>query len=838
MDSHTLRVCTNSFGVRSLITSLPLPTSLSSARAPRSLLGAMSAAKEEMKDTAASAPAVVIPPLNCAVCNSSDRGVFVSHPLVHLPVCPSCARRIEGVDWTVDEDGTHEWCTVCADGGEMFLCDKCGRAICYEDCEDIVGEEYRAKCAAADEWQCWVCDPTPIRDQQAAMREYLAIPESVRRETLRAAREHEADERRRKKREKQIREGVTRATATGRRNATQKRGLSEPSKVAPDNSSTEDEGSAADEPPATEKKQRKKKNSVVKKESIDLRESEAESDEKPTPRRSKGRKRQRLVSDEEEASNESATSEEDDDDSDGEEGEKNSSRGRSRDRDRSSKKKSKKPKKESVKKERTGRKAIRDLIDDSKLTRTTQEAIQAEAARIKRLTERNAAAAAADDDVDVVVIDDDTDVSPRLLQSTRVCINPSHGPREAAWYIPEEIASHMKPHQIAGVRFMWDVIVESVSHARDQSPSRGLGCLLAHFCGLGKTMMCIAFLFVYLQGRLGRHALVVAPVNTLQNWVAEFTKWLSKRNRLDVWCLDSCTARHGKKVQAVRFDSLKAWKKHGGVMIVGYEGYRAIWQATTKHMSKAHNLACKKLLLETPDIIVADEGHRVKDSKSTLARALADIRTQRRIVLTGTPLQNNTREYYTMINFVRPNFLGSEAEFRNRFDAPIRNGQCLDSTESDVRLMKSRIHVLHKKLEPLVHRVDYDMLAKGGRYSSIDIDTKDNSDIGAKSPAEQGTIADIRTLPTKHECQYRRWHSDHDVMRCRMWTGAHPSCLFSFSPFSRRGLRPPVTLPASALPAIHPDASNDALQGVSRTHAVGRRDKEKATHACAHDCRD
>lgn len=56
------------------------------------------------------------------------------------------------------------------------------------------------------------------------------------------------------------------------------------------------------------------------------------------------------------------------------------------------------------------------------------------------------------------------------------------------------------------------------------------------------------------------------------------------------------------------------------------------------------------------------------------------------------------------MDFVRPNFLGTKAEFNNMFERPISNGQCVDSTASDVRLMRFRSHVLHSLLEGLVQR--------------------------------------------------------------------------------------------------------------------------------------
>ena len=58
-----------------------------------------------------------------------------------------------------------------------------------------------------------------------------------------------------------------------------------------------------------------------------------------------------------------------------------------------------------------------------------------------------------------------------------------------------------------------------------------------------------------------------------------------------------------------------------------------------------------------------------------IAKALKQIRTKRRVILTGTPLQNNLMEYWTMVDWVKPALLGTKQEFTNMFSNPITNGQ-------------------------------------------------------------------------------------------------------------------------------------------------------------------
>lgn len=135
------------------------------------------------------------------------------------------------------------------------------------------------------------------------------------------------------------------------------------------------------------------------------------------------------------------------------------------------------------------------------------------------------------------------------------------------------------------------------------------------------------------------------------------------------------------------------------------------------------------------DVVVADEAHMIRNPNSKTTKAMAELKTKRRIALTGSPLQNNLMEYYCMVNFVRPGFLGSPSQFNSQFAYPIASGQHADSTKSDVRVRcvcvciwtlmydvssiifivvlqkaKYRAHVLHKRLLPLIHRRDVTVL--------------------------------------------------------------------------------------------------------------------------------
>lgn len=150
------------------------------------------------------------------------------------------------------------------------------------------------------------------------------------------------------------------------------------------------------------------------------------------------------------------------------------------------------------------------------------------------------------------------------------------------------------------------------------------------------------------------------------------------------------------------------WFERGGVLILGYDSFRIM---TSKNQnSSVHQDFQKWLTKPGPDLVICDEGHLLKNDKTSLNNALRSIRSTRRIILTGTPLQNKLEEYYCMVNIVKPNLLGTEKEFGNRFINPITNGQFQNSSEADIQLMKERSYVLNKLLEGCVHRLDTSVL--------------------------------------------------------------------------------------------------------------------------------
>ncbi|XVF06452.1 hypothetical protein REPUB_Repub06bG0049200 [Reevesia pubescens] len=356
---------------------------------------------------------------------------------------------------------------------------------------------------------------------------------------------------------------------------------------------------------------------------------------------------------------------------------------------------------------RKQKKKIRRILDDTELGEETKRKIAIEKERQERLKSMqfsakynmmNSSSCNRNllDEASVEVLGD---------AITGYIVNVRREDGEEAVRIPPSISAKLKVHQIAGIRFMWENIIQSITKVR--SGDKGLGCILAHTMGLGKTFQVIAFLYTAMRiVDLGlKTALIVTPVNVLHNWRQEFMKWRpSEVKPLRVFMLEDVPRER-------RVEWLAKWRAKGGIFLIGYAAFRNL--SLGKHVKDRHIARdiCHALQ-DGPDILVCDEAHTIKNTRADTTQALKQVKCQRRIALTGSPLQNNLMEYYCMVDFVREGFLGSSHEFRNRFQNPIENGQHTNSTHEDVKIMNQRSHILYEQLKGFVQRMDMSVVKK------------------------------------------------------------------------------------------------------------------------------
>ena len=244
------------------------------------------------------------------------------------------------------------------------------------------------------------------------------------------------------------------------------------------------------------------------------------------------------------------------------------------------------------------------------------------------------------------------------------------------------IAGRLREHQRIGVRFLFECVMGM----------RGAhtGALLCDAMGLGKTVQVLALLWTLLRQSPGggpalRRALVVCPASLVDNWKAEATKWLGSER---LGCLALRAGGAAVKEQAAEWANPAQCK--WPLLITSYETLRTIAEQVT---------AAK------PGIVICDEGHRLKNSGgSKTLQALRGLGASKRVILTGTPVQNNLGELSAMVEFVCPGLLGGVAEFRRLFELPVAASRDRSASADAKRLGAERQAMLGRMIEPFLLR--------------------------------------------------------------------------------------------------------------------------------------
>jgi DNA repair and recombination RAD54-like protein len=112
------------------------------------------------------------------------------------------------------------------------------------------------------------------------------------------------------------------------------------------------------------------------------------------------------------------------------------------------------------------------------------------------------------------------------------------------------------------------------------------------------------------------------------------------------------------------------------------------------------------------DLIVFDEGHRLKNKNSKAYKKILNFSCRKRVLLTGTPLQNNLEELYTCISIVNPSMFPSEHLFNNVFQKPILNGMAKNATQIERKIAIERTIELANKIKQFSLRRKADTLEK------------------------------------------------------------------------------------------------------------------------------
>jgi DNA repair and recombination RAD54-like protein len=274
-------------------------------------------------------------------------------------------------------------------------------------------------------------------------------------------------------------------------------------------------------------------------------------------------------------------------------------------------------------------------------------------------------------------------------------LNPGKKANFEVQVVVDPILAHvLRPHQVEGLKFLFDCTTGF------KSPN-AFGCIMADEMGLGKTLQCISLLWTLLRqspvpGKPSiDKAIIACPSSLVKNWGNELKKWLGDKVR--PYSCDNKGSKEDTTKDIQQFVSAKGRAIIYPVLIVSYETLR-IYTPILKNTEIG--------------LILCDEGHRLKNRESLTYTALNSLNSKRRIILSGTPIQNDLTEYFSLLSFVIPDVLGSVAEFRRQYENPILRGRDADATDKDKQLSEEKLRELLGTANKFIIRRTAELLTK------------------------------------------------------------------------------------------------------------------------------
>ncbi|XP_029296448.1 DNA excision repair protein ERCC-6-like [Cottoperca gobio] len=192
------------------------------------------------------------------------------------------------------------------------------------------------------------------------------------------------------------------------------------------------------------------------------------------------------------------------------------------------------------------------------------------------------------------------------------------------------------------------------------------GGILADDMGLGKTIQVISFLSGMYDNELAKHTLLIMPTSLITNWTKEFAKWTPGMRVKEF---------HGASKERTR--NLEKIQRRSGVIITTYTMLMNNWQQLSSYNGKEF----------TWDYVILDEAHKIKSTSTKTAKSAYAIPSKNRVLLTGTPVQNNLKEMWALFDFAcHGTLLGTAKTFKTEYENPITRAREKDTTPGEKAL--------------------------------------------------------------------------------------------------------------------------------------------------------
>jgi DNA excision repair protein ERCC-6 len=266
---------------------------------------------------------------------------------------------------------------------------------------------------------------------------------------------------------------------------------------------------------------------------------------------------------------------------------------------------------------------------------------------------------------------------------------------ESGYRIPGDIFPSLYDYQRTGVRWLWELY------------SQRVGGIIGDEMGLGKTIQAVSFIAgLHYSGWLTKPVVVVCPATVMKQWVNEFHRWwpplrvsilhTSGSGMMDVrreaeieeqleeekWAQERPQKSRNQKSAKRIVDRVL---RDGHVLVTTYSGLQTY---------------ANLLIGAEWDYAVLDEGHKIRNPNTAITIYCKELRTPNRVILSGTPMQNNLTELWSLFDFVFPMRLGTLVSFRDQFEIPIKLGGYANASNLQVETAARCAETLKETISP------------------------------------------------------------------------------------------------------------------------------------------
>lgn len=267
---------------------------------------------------------------------------------------------------------------------------------------------------------------------------------------------------------------------------------------------------------------------------------------------------------------------------------------------------------------------------------------------------------------------------------------------EGGYRIAGDIYPSLFDYQKTGVQWLWELYSQQV------------GGIVGDEMGLGKTIQIIAFLAgLHYSKKIKKPIIIVTPATVMKQWVNEFHTWwppfrvsilhtsgsgminVGRESREEDELMTAAPRSIGNKPLTKAQKSAKKIVdrvvQEGHILVTTYSGLQSY----------------AELLIPIDwEYAVLDEGHKIRNPNTAITIYCKELRTANRIILSGTPMQNNLVELWSLFDFVFPMRLGTLVNFRQQFEFPIRQGGYANASNLQVQTAMQCAETLKETISP------------------------------------------------------------------------------------------------------------------------------------------